>query len=358
MSAFQFPDPASEQTVTNPSTGSTYEWKADPGKWVLVTSAGEIPDFPEQVTYQIQTDKILRNSQPAIELVDTAGYYSNVKFTGTGGIEVTSDFNGIIIDGSSIGGGNVNLDGYYTKTETDQLDAAIQSEVTGNKSAISALQKSKVTQYKYKIKSVESGLASRDGEIIVNSLDAKLITLISLAPSDVNGAKTKPIMIGDIIEFDYNDSVVRYIAESADTNVLMVNYVSGSRTMITNDSLYITIYPQNTANLLPSDVDANDYFTKTEVTTTIEAIRTGLQQSIDNTRDLIIPPGQNNPETYYGDYAPTGSLLNGDLWFDAMNLRLNVYSQGAWINPDRNDGADLENRMSVLEARIAQLEGN
>jgi len=41
MSAFQFPDPAFEQTVTNPSTGSTYEWKADPGKWVLVTSAGE-----------------------------------------------------------------------------------------------------------------------------------------------------------------------------------------------------------------------------------------------------------------------------------------------------------------------------
>ncbi len=27
-------------------------------------------------------------------------------------------------------------------------------------------------------------------------------------------------------------------------------------------------------------------------------------------------------------------------------------------NPDRNDGATLENRISALEARIAQLEGN
>jgi hypothetical protein len=339
MSAFQFPDPAFEQTVTNPTTGSSYEWKADPGKWVLITnSSGEIPNIPEQVTYQIQTDKILRSSDPAIELVDSAGFYSNVKFTGTGGIGVTSDFNGIIIDGTNIQPDN--------------------TQINTNKTDIALLKKSKVTQYKYKIKSTDSGLASRDGEIIVNSIDVKLITLISLAPSDVNGAKTKPIMIGDIIEFDYNDTVVRYIAESADTNVLMVTYVSGSRSMITNDSLYITIYPQNAANLLPSDVDANDYFTKTEVTTTIDAIRSALQQSIDDTRDLIVPPGQNNPETYYGDYAPTGSLLNGDLWFDAMNLRLNVYSQGAWINPDRNDGATLENRIAVLEARIAQLEGN
>ena len=102
MSAFQFPDPASQQSVTNPSTGSTYEWKADPGKWVLVSSAGEMPDIPEQVTYQIQTDKILRSTDPAIELVDSAGFYSNVKFSGTGGVGVTSDFNGIIIDGASI----------------------------------------------------------------------------------------------------------------------------------------------------------------------------------------------------------------------------------------------------------------
>jgi hypothetical protein len=41
-----------------------------------------------------------------------------------------------------------------------------------------------------------------------------------------------------------------------------------------------------------------------------------------------------------------------------MNLRLNVFSQGAWINPDRNDGADVEDRMSALEVRIAQLESN
>ena len=34
-------------------------------------------------------------------------------------------------------------------------------------------------------------------------------------------------------------------------------------------------------------------------------------------------------------------MKDGDIWFDSMHLRLNVWSQGAWINPDRNDGAIL-----------------
>tara|TARA_R110002050_G_C8776833_1_gene500914 strand:- start:377 stop:754 length:378 start_codon:yes stop_codon:yes gene_type:complete len=42
MPAFQFPDPAVTQTVTNPITGSTYQWKADPGKWVVTVSMQEV----------------------------------------------------------------------------------------------------------------------------------------------------------------------------------------------------------------------------------------------------------------------------------------------------------------------------
>ena len=33
--AFNFPDPAVSTTATNPVTGAQYQWKADPGKWVL-----------------------------------------------------------------------------------------------------------------------------------------------------------------------------------------------------------------------------------------------------------------------------------------------------------------------------------
>jgi hypothetical protein len=38
---FNFPDPAVSTTATNPVTGATYQWKADPGKWVLTGGAPE-----------------------------------------------------------------------------------------------------------------------------------------------------------------------------------------------------------------------------------------------------------------------------------------------------------------------------
>ena len=45
MPAFQFPDPAVEQTVVNTLTGSTYQWKADPGKWVITAKLREVSDI-------------------------------------------------------------------------------------------------------------------------------------------------------------------------------------------------------------------------------------------------------------------------------------------------------------------------
>ena len=38
---FNFPDPAVATTAINPVTGATYQWKADPGKWVLSGGAPE-----------------------------------------------------------------------------------------------------------------------------------------------------------------------------------------------------------------------------------------------------------------------------------------------------------------------------
>ena len=45
MAAFQFPDPAIQQTVVNPITGSTYQWKEPPGKWVLTVSVRAVEDI-------------------------------------------------------------------------------------------------------------------------------------------------------------------------------------------------------------------------------------------------------------------------------------------------------------------------
>ena len=45
MAAFNFPDPTVQQTVTNPITGSTYQWKEPPGKWVVTTKVRAVTDI-------------------------------------------------------------------------------------------------------------------------------------------------------------------------------------------------------------------------------------------------------------------------------------------------------------------------
>ena len=45
MAAFQFPDPAVQTTVINPITGSTYQWKEPPGKWVVTVKMRDVGDI-------------------------------------------------------------------------------------------------------------------------------------------------------------------------------------------------------------------------------------------------------------------------------------------------------------------------
>ena len=43
---FNFPDPAVSTTAINPVTGATYQWKVDPGKWVLSGGPSAAPNPP------------------------------------------------------------------------------------------------------------------------------------------------------------------------------------------------------------------------------------------------------------------------------------------------------------------------
>jgi len=47
---FNFPDPAVSTTATNPVTGAKYQWKADPGKWVLTGGPGDAPNPPVTIS--------------------------------------------------------------------------------------------------------------------------------------------------------------------------------------------------------------------------------------------------------------------------------------------------------------------
>ena len=84
----------------------------------------EMPEIPDQVTYLLQTDKVLRSGEPAIELVDSDGNFSNVKVTGANGISVTSDMAALTVDGTALNGRIETLQGRVTALEEAEPPSA------------------------------------------------------------------------------------------------------------------------------------------------------------------------------------------------------------------------------------------
>ena len=423
--AFDFPNPPTADPVTNPATGVTYQYDASSQTWIVISSAAAetlgdtldelsaevdslqsllpletqarqqgdanlqsqintLSNAPAPVTYQIQTDKIIRSGEPAIELVDSEGYYSNVKFEATGGLAVSSSASSIIFDGSGIQPGlDVNLDDYYTKEEIDN-----QFTLRG-------------VGYRYLMSSFGGSPTIRPGEMHTNNRIVGQVTFISLGPEDEDGKTRRDAAVGDTIEiyepsyahyFRYEitsyggDGIwgVTYVGQEEDrdhplgmgypylvylypTHISSANYYDKAA----SDDRFLSVKPgamtncqrgvnfQAACEYTGSIQYSNNLVNKRYVDEKTAALAT-IQYVNDEVDKLALSFSveEAEPDMYYGDYAPTGTRKDGDMWFDSMNLRLNIWSQGAWINPDRNDGASLENRITALEARLAQLEGN
>jgi len=382
MAAFQFPNPTDAQTVTNPHTGVTYVWKEQPGKWVIENNShnsnsdASSLNLPYQLTVG-ERDSVTGEDVSAFQILETitlkdalGNNLGDVAFESAGGI------------GIAIG------TAYDYPVISFQANA-LQNNTKFNKGRIFAEElRSAVVPRTYNMVNRAGVPTARPGEMSIDQQKSNLVTAISFGETSAEGLAIGNVSVGDTLcitcvsqgrKYFYN--ITSGITNSGIYGVSFIEAESWHNSgNLQNEAHYLEIFPRATAftsspdldnyynkseideklaaGIMPGDVDASNYFTKTEVADAIESARASLQSNINATNDLIVPPGQNNPETYYGDYAPTGSLLNGDLWFDAMNLRLNVYSQGAWINPDRNDGANAEDRLSALEERIAQLESN
>ena len=409
MAAFQFPDPSITQTVTNPTTGGVYQWKSDPGKWVLtvanqddnyVNITGDEMSGPlliaptavlSSITPLLDLDSSIGNVDQTIFNVNTTTSNNAFKITNDDVSVVTSKFQintngdadaegltgfsisdkdsnnlvaqyrdntnvvgdsvryfGEILDNKdlttkqyvdlAVGNSNVvtistdapltpidgdlwfdssentltlfiyyaassawipaappvSLDGINATIEAGLLVQAeiiarvtsgegvqdtIQAEqitqdgqistltekananegrITENELAITNLEVTKGSVARYKVEDTVLEVASRKGEFYTNANKASDVTIMSFATLDLNGNNTKPINDGDIVEFDFGNSVVRYTAGGSSIGTLPVTYNDGSHNFSAGEEMDVYIYPQNKQGASKEYVDASD----------------------------------------------------------------------------------------------------
>ena len=140
--------------------------------------------------------------------------------------------------------------------EQDEL----QEDVDQLEVKVAELEVTKGSVAKYKVKQTTVGAASRNGELITDSEYIEQITAISLAPYDINGAATKPVAVGDVVEFDMGDGkVARYTVTDGDSaNAMTVAYNNGTGLIAVDQFIDIYIYPQNKAGASVDYVDEQD----------------------------------------------------------------------------------------------------
>ena len=233
--------------------GVTYFWDTD--RWRVKTYKKEAD---ERLPYRIETDKVVRSGGtrmgPEIDLVDAQNNYSNIKFTGTNGVDVTSDIQGIIIDGDHL----------TTKAEFNKDQGEQDQLIAANRRSIEELEVTKGPVSRYECKGTSFLIASRDGDLYVNDADAANVTMVSFAPFDLNHNTTRPVNIGDIIEFVESKTtrnageVSRFRVVSGDnSSALEVVYLNGKNTFEVGETEEVYIYPQNTETASKEYVDTH-----------------------------------------------------------------------------------------------------
>ena len=164
----------------------------------------------------------------------------------------------------------------YVKTddfEADQLrqddafsaDQEAQDElIAENRRSIEELEVTKGPVSRYETKGTDFFLASRNGELYVNSATAASVTLISLAAFDLNGNPTRPVNDGDIIEFveaattRSTGQLSRFrITNGTDPQALEVVYLNGNNNFEIGHIEEVYIYPQNEETASKEYVDSN-----------------------------------------------------------------------------------------------------
>ena len=195
-------DADTNQLWYKPSTGSLYVYYNDgsSSQWVEI-GGGSGPSN----TYRIETDPMSGFAQ--IQLVDQDDNFTNVHFTASGDLTVTSTAAKIEY--------GVDLTDYATETYVDDAIAAIPPtnlsdyETIANSQAGDANLQNQIDELEivkgalaaYDCVDTSLGLTNaRSGECIFSDSTSSAVIIIGFGIEDKNGNLTRPIANGDIIE--------------------------------------------------------------------------------------------------------------------------------------------------------------
>ena len=201
--AFIFPEDKADFTAPN---GVTYAWDGD--KWVVKAFKADENDFVTKVNFEADQER-----------QDSA---------------FTAD-----------------------QSAQDQLIAA-------NRRSIEELEVTKGPVSRYECKGTSFNVATRNGDLYVNDATAANVTIISFAAFDLNGNPTRPVSVGDIVEF-VESATLRSVGQVSrfrvtsgdDPSALEVSYLNGENNFEVGETEEVYIYPQNEETASKEYVDNN-----------------------------------------------------------------------------------------------------
>ena len=162
-----------------------------------------------------------------------------------------------------------------------QIQESLEEQASLSK-RVDELSITKGSVSRYIVKGTEINVATRNGELYVNSPNAAEVEYISFAPFDSNGQATKPCNKDDIVEFveaaggKYAGDITRYRVVSGDSNALTVEYLSGDNDFEVGEAEEVYVYPQNSDLASVDYVDAQDEALKEQID--LKMSRTGTQR--------------------------------------------------------------------------------
>lgn len=235
-------DADTNQLWYKPSTGSLYVYYNDgsSNQWVEIGGSSDPSN-----TYTIETDP--NSGFPQIKLVDQDGASSEVHFTATGELSVSSNASSITY--------GLDLSSYETKAESEAADTDLQNQIDD----LSVVKGALAT---YDCVDTQLGFTNpRAGECIFSDTTASAVIILGFGAENKDGVLTRSMSDGDIIEvIAPAGEVSRYSINDATSAPAMVavDFVSGDQTFSTGTEYSVYIYPQNASGVSKDYVDAQD----------------------------------------------------------------------------------------------------